>query len=88
MVGVPRLWESIYEGVQQFREQPTNKQRLINFLWQVVNATFRDCAEVNTRAAHYTKRLIAGIQMVDLWPLHTLAERMVYKRCLRLPVVS
>jgi len=27
MVGVPRLWESIYEGVQkQFREQPTNKQ--------------------------------------------------------------
>jgi len=33
MVGVPRLWESIYEGVQkQFREQPTNKQKLINFL--------------------------------------------------------
>ncbi len=30
MVGVPRLWESIYEGVQkQFREQPAKKQRLI-----------------------------------------------------------
>lgn len=32
MVGVPRLWESIYEGIQkQFREQPANKQKLINF---------------------------------------------------------
>ncbi|MCY7276195.1 MAG: AMP-binding protein, partial [Phormidesmis sp. CAN_BIN44] len=33
MVGVPRLWESIYEGIQkQFREQPANKQKLVNFL--------------------------------------------------------
>jgi long-chain acyl-CoA synthetase len=33
MLGVPRLWESIYEGVQkQFREQPEKKQRLINSL--------------------------------------------------------
>jgi long-chain acyl-CoA synthetase len=33
MVGVPRVWESIYEGVQkQFREQPASKQRLINTL--------------------------------------------------------
>ena len=33
MIAVPRLWESIYEGVQkQFREQPAKKQRLINFL--------------------------------------------------------
>ena len=32
MVGVPRLWESIYEGVQkQFREQSPSKQRLVNF---------------------------------------------------------
>jgi len=42
MVGVPRLWESIYEGVQkQFREQPTNKQKLINFLLASSHATFR-----------------------------------------------
>ena len=30
MVGVPRLWESIYEGAQkQFREQTPGKQKLI-----------------------------------------------------------
>ncbi len=33
MVSVPRIWESIYEAVQkQFREQPANKQKLVNFL--------------------------------------------------------
>jgi long-chain acyl-CoA synthetase len=32
MVGVPRLWESIYEGVQkQFRDQPPKQQKLVNF---------------------------------------------------------
>ncbi|MFM7372160.1 MAG: AMP-binding protein, partial [Sphaerospermopsis kisseleviana] len=32
MFAVPRLWESIYEGVQkQFRSQPANKQKLIKF---------------------------------------------------------
>ncbi|MEO0519955.1 MAG: AMP-binding protein, partial [Cyanobacteria bacterium P01_A01_bin.116] len=32
MVAVPRLWESIYEGVQKkFRDQPENKQKLVNF---------------------------------------------------------
>ena len=36
MVGVPRLWESIYEGVQkQFREQPESKQRLVQNLLSV-----------------------------------------------------
>ena len=34
MVAVPRLWESIYEGVQkQFREQPAGKQKLVNFFF-------------------------------------------------------
>ena len=32
MVAVPRLWESIYEGVQkQFRDQPEGKQKLVQF---------------------------------------------------------
>ncbi|WP_263970835.1 AMP-binding protein [Leptolyngbya boryana] len=32
MVGVPRLWESIYEGIQkQFRDQPARKQKLVKF---------------------------------------------------------
>ena len=36
MIGVPRLWESIYEGVQKnFREQPANKQKLVSFFINV-----------------------------------------------------
>jgi long-chain acyl-CoA synthetase len=30
MVGVPRLWESLYEGIQkQFSQQPAKKQKLV-----------------------------------------------------------
>ncbi|MFO5439569.1 MAG: AMP-binding protein, partial [Dolichospermum sp.] len=36
MIAVPRLWESIYEGVQkQFREQPAKKQKLVKFLLEI-----------------------------------------------------
>ena len=36
MIGVPRIWESIYEGVQkQFREQPASKQKLIDRFWGI-----------------------------------------------------
>lgn len=32
MIGVPRLWESIYEGVQkQFRDGSKTQQKLVNF---------------------------------------------------------
>ncbi|MFN9174090.1 MAG: AMP-binding protein, partial [Synechocystis sp.] len=36
MVGVPRLWESLYEGIQKtFREQNANQQKLINFFFSI-----------------------------------------------------
>ncbi|MEH1906058.1 MAG: AMP-binding protein [Nostoc sp.] len=86
MVGVPRLWESIYEGVQkQFREQPTNKQRLINFLlgtsekymkaWRVAQGL-----SLNNLHASPVERLAARIQASALLPLHALGERLVYAK--------
>ena len=86
MVGVPRLWESIYEGVQnQFREQSPSQQRLINF--------FLDASERYIHArriaqdlslehldARKRDRAIAQAKATALQPLHALAEQIVYKK--------
>ncbi|MEH1969748.1 AMP-dependent synthetase/ligase [Nostoc sp.] len=86
MVGVPRLWESIYEGVQkQFREQPANKQRLINFLMGISEKYIkaRRVAEglsLNNLHASPGERLAARIQASALLPLHALGERLVYAK--------
>jgi long-chain acyl-CoA synthetase len=86
MVGVPRLWESIYEGIQkQLREQPEKKQRIANFFL--------------TRSDHYvkarrlgqglslenlhpsaTEKLAAALQAAVLAPIHAVGDRLVYQK--------
>ncbi|MEH2166753.1 MAG: AMP-binding protein [Nostoc sp.] len=86
MVGVPRLWESIYEGVQkQFREQPANKQRLINFLLGISEKYIKarrvaQGLSLNNLHASGSERLTARIQTSALLPLHALGERLVYAK--------
>ncbi|MEH2375703.1 AMP-dependent synthetase/ligase [Nostoc sp.] len=86
MVGVPRLWESIYEGVQkQFREQPANKQRLINFLLGISEKYIKarrvaQGLSLNNLHASTVERLAARIQASALLPLHALGERLVYAK--------
>ncbi|MEH2420463.1 MAG: AMP-binding protein [Nostoc sp.] len=86
MVGVPRLWESIYEGVQkQFREQPANKQRLINFLLGISDKYIKarrvaQGLSLNNLHASSVERLAARIQASALLPLHALGERLVYAK--------
>ena len=86
MVGVPRLWESIYEGVQkQFREQPENKQRLINFFLGISEKYIKaqrisqglSLENLNSSAS---QRLAATIQASALRPLHALGTRLVYNK--------
>jgi long-chain acyl-CoA synthetase len=86
MVGVPRLWESIYEGVQkQFRSQPANKQKLVNFL---VEASCNYLEARRTRQGmslqmpppSRVQRLGATLKMLALLPLHRLGERLVYQK--------
>ncbi|MGC9502273.1 AMP-dependent synthetase/ligase [Baaleninema sp.] len=86
MVGVPRLWESIYEGVQKtFREQPPNKQKLANF--------FIDISQRYIEAKHLSQgltldatppsklqRLKAKAKKAALSPLHRLASKLVYSK--------
>ncbi|MFN6564682.1 MAG: AMP-dependent synthetase/ligase [Nostoc sp. ChiSLP01] len=86
MVGVPRLWESIYEGVQkQFREQPANKQRLIKFLLGISEKYIKarrvaQGLDLNNLHASAVERFTASIQASALLPLHKLGEKLVYAK--------
>ncbi|TAF06513.1 MAG: long-chain fatty acid--CoA ligase [Nostocales cyanobacterium] len=84
MIAVPRLWESIYEGVQkQFRSQPANKQQLIKFLLDMSQKyiTARRIGEglsLNHINASDIERLGAKILELALYPFQALGEKLVY----------
>lgn len=86
MVGVPRLWESIYEGVQkQFREQPESKQKLVNNLFSLSQRYIeaRRLAQglsLEKLNATSIERLKAKIQATALLPVHKLADKLVYQK--------
>ncbi|AUT01006.1 long-chain fatty acid--CoA ligase [Nostoc sp. CENA543] len=84
MIAVPRLWESIHEGVQkQFREQPAKKQRLIYFLLGVSERYIkakRIAAGLSLDHLHASpvQKLFAKIVAAVLSPIHNLGEKQVY----------
>ncbi len=86
MVSVPRIWESIYEAVQkQFREQPPNKQKLVNFLLSasqqyIENRRIFQGLTLNLKPASASEKLIARTKSILLSPVHALAEKLVYKK--------
>ncbi|MGB3299324.1 MAG: AMP-binding protein [Phormidesmis sp.] len=86
MVAVPRLWESIYEGVQkQFREQPESKQKLVNFLigqsQKYIKAKrILEGLSLEQLKSSPVQKLVAALQMLYLWPLHQVGDRLVYNK--------
>ncbi|MEL7352462.1 MAG: AMP-binding protein [Cyanobacteria bacterium J06649_5] len=86
MVAVPRLWESIYEGVQKkFRDQPENKQKLVNFFLDKSHqyiAAQRVLAGLTLGQLKSSagQKLVAALKLIFLWPLHQLGDRLVYKQ--------
>jgi long-chain acyl-CoA synthetase len=86
IVGVPRLWESLYEGIQkQFREQSSTKQKLVNFFLTNSNRyiTAKRIAQ-NMSLLHFnssgSERFVAKITAILLSPLHYLGDRLVYRK--------
>jgi long-chain acyl-CoA synthetase len=86
MVAVPRLWESVYEGVQrQFREQPASKQRLINFFLDIsqryitAKRLVTGLSLTNLHPSGWQK-LLGSLQVLLLKPLHGLGEKIVYQK--------
>ena len=84
MVAVPRLWESIYEGVQkQFREQPASRQKLVNFLldnsqrYVTAKRTYSGL-NLNNLYPSASEKLAARLEASARWPIHQLADKMVY----------
>ncbi|WP_413175811.1 AMP-dependent synthetase/ligase [Anabaena azotica] len=86
MIAVPRLWESIYEGVQkQFRSQPEKKQQLIKFLLDMSQKYIqaRRIAEglsLDHIHASAVERLGAKILELALLPFQLLGEKLVYAK--------
>lgn len=85
MIGVPRLWESIYDGVQkQFREQPPNKQKLVFSLLDISQRyiaarRIAQRLDLNQLNPSPLERLSASIQALLLLPAHKLADKLIYQ---------
>ncbi|MGD1872879.1 MAG: AMP-binding protein [Mastigocoleus sp.] len=83
---VPRLLESIYEGVQkQFREQPAKKQRLIKTFLGLSDKYIRarrvsQGLDLDNLNPSVPQKLAAQIQQSLLAPFHKLGDKIVYSK--------
>jgi long-chain acyl-CoA synthetase len=84
IIVVPRLLESLYEGIQkQFREQPSSRRKLVSTCLnlskkyiearRIVQGLSLDCL-----APTLIQKLQAYAQMLILAPLHAIADKLVY----------
>ncbi|MEM6402034.1 MAG: AMP-binding protein, partial [Cyanobacteria bacterium P01_D01_bin.116] len=86
VIGVPRLWESIYEGIQKsFRDKSPRMQKLINNFLKVSGRYIKavrtwkklDLENLNPTTAEIIN---AWKTTILLAPLHFLGENIVYKK--------
>jgi long-chain acyl-CoA synthetase len=80
VVAVPRLWESIYEGIQkQFTTKSSVLQKLIQFFLATSQKYIKAKRVVNDLSLIPGSKPVATLTMFALTPIHWLADQMVYK---------
>ena len=86
LVAVPRIWETVYEGIQrQLKEKSPLMQRLIRTLMAASeNYVLAGRIARNQSILHYDVspwvRLRARLQQGLLWPVHRLADALIYRK--------
>lgn len=86
MVGVPRLWESLYDGVKKLlSEQSQSQQKLVKFfLKQSERYIMAQRIANDTSLEHFDassgERAIAKVKAASLYPVHALADKLVYRK--------
>jgi long-chain acyl-CoA synthetase len=86
MASVPRLWESLYESIQkQFREQPENKQKLVQFFFSqsqryIEARRLVEGLELNNLNPSVFQNIRAQILCWVMAPVHGLGDRLVYTK--------
>ena len=86
IVGVPRLWESLYEGIQkQFRKQGLIQQKIVQFFLTVsemyiIARRIANNLSLDHLEASNAERFLAKIKTALLTPLHRLADKLVYSK--------
>jgi long-chain acyl-CoA synthetase len=87
-IGVPRLWESIYEGIRkQIQEQPRSRQKLVWFLLgtsqrYVEKKRIWEQMTLSSQPPTGLSRWLAGVQAALLWPVHAIAKPLAYQTIL------
>jgi long-chain acyl-CoA synthetase len=86
MIGVPRLWESIYEGVQkQFREGSATQQKIVNFCFSASEKYLQakriaQGLTLDNLTPSSSEKLTASLKAKALSPLHKLGDKLVYQK--------
>lgn len=85
MVGVPRLWESVYDGIQKNLNQQTgNKKKLIDLFLSLSQRYIKakrisEGLDLENLQPSIFVKLKASLQRSLLQPLHNLGDKIVYQ---------
>ncbi len=86
LIAVPRIWESLYEGItKQFQEKSPLMQKLIQFFLQtseryvIARRIARGHSILHLDASPF-QRWGSRLQSIGLLPLHLLADKLVYAK--------
>ncbi len=86
MVGVPRLWESLYDGIQkQLQSQSPRQQKLVNFFLQqsakyILAKRIANNTSLDYFNASDSQRSQAKLKAALLAPIHALGDKLVYRK--------